>query len=821
MESSALAPPGGQTEVERLRLEVHSKEEALNALKAKTKAFVDNMRGQLADEKKKVTTLEKQLQDSTAAAAAVTTAIPSTAAAAADNGAEKQRLSEEIEKLKKETSARENDFKARAKSYADSMNSQLEIEREKVRALEQQLQQQKEALDLAEAAAKTASEQSPKDLLGDLAPVNSHLDDEFNALQAQLNAANFEMADLRERLRTVETQALQSTEESARAHQELEALRLTAEQQLDAFRQSSEQHRVRLQQEVESLKARESSLQNELSSKQTEVKIDETNRVEAELAKLKDLEYQLEQHKIENQHLQKQLSDKDYHLEQLDSYRQRADDSDAKVLQSQGEIATLQSQLQARQSEVSTLQSQLQAKSAELASFSCTKCAELEEKLSEITQLYEKVNLGRSRSDSLIAETQSQLGEMQTIKQQYAASQERLEDFMKQNMKLNEMLSEKEVEVTTLKTEMKKWSVEMSDLQTQHNVLKTDNTEHRQRSASVNADFQKAEESLKCLQAKCEELEKKNKDLSASIEAINADNKDKRQKAKTLVQSLVSEKTNLQEAKSELQKEVDRLRMEVNQRNVDNDQQLKQLRDETNEQASQNASTVQCLTDEIAALKRNLATVQESEKVQQRAKELAAAKREIEDSHKKRLAAKAETQKLAVELENAHKCLDHIMAHVNANCTENVQQIALVQGQVKEAIQVLEKRAAASNPHGKKETTDDTDAESVRKAEEISGVRNGSVIQNPGAKRLEENVTRVSEQLRLLVDITEQLCDIAMEQNNVNLKDVVVNMLSHTFTQCFSDKISNVYSKADEAVSLLDAHTPTSESSNSAVKPIG
>ncbi|KAF4322715.1 hypothetical protein JM18_002541 [Phytophthora kernoviae] len=814
MDPSATASPDGATEVERLRMEVHSKEEALNALKAKTKAFVDNMRNQLTDEKKKVTSLEKQLQESTAAAA---TATPSSASA--DNGAEKQRLSEEIEKLKKETAARENDFKARAKSYADSMNSQLEMEREKVRNLEQQMQQQKEALTLAEAAVKTANEQ-PKDLLADLVPVNSHSDDEFNALQAQLNSVNFEMAALREQLRTVEAEALQSSEENARSYQELEALRVSTEQQLDALRVSSEQQRVQLQEEVNSLRAQESSLQTELSSKQAESKIEETSHVEADLAKLKELEYQLEQHKIENQHLQKQLSDKDYHLEQLDSYRQRADDSDTKVIQSQGEIATLQSQLQASQSEISMLQSQLQAKCDELTSFSCTKCAELDEKLSEITQLYEKVNLGRSRSDSLIAETQSQLGEMQTIKQQYVASQERLEDFMKQNMKLNEMLSEKEVEVATLKAEMKKWSVEMSELQTQHNVLKTDNTEHRQRSASVNVDFQKTEESLKDLQTKCGELEKKNKELSTSIEAINADNKDKRQKAKALVQSLVGEKTNLQEAKSELQKEVDRLRMEVNQRNVENDQQLKQVRDETNEKASQNASTVQSLTDEIAALKRTLTTVQESEKVQQRAKELAAAKREIEDSNKKRLAAKAETQKLAVELENAHKCLDHIMTHVNANCTENVQQIALVQGHVKEAIQVLEKRAATSNPQGKKQTPDDADAE-VRKAEEISGVRNGSVIQNPGAKRLEENVTRVSEQLRLLVDITEQLCDIAMEQNDVNLKDVVVNMLSHTFTQCFSDKLANVYSKADEAVSLLDSHTPTSETSNSAVRPIG
>lgn len=68
------------------------------------------------------------------------------------------------------------------------------------------------------------------------------------------------------------------------------------------------------------------------------------------------------------------------------------------------------------------------------------------------------------------------------------------------------------------------------------------------------------------------------------------------------------------------------------------------------------------------------------------------------------------------------------------------------------------------------------------------------------------------EQIRQLVDITERLCDIAVEQNDSNLKDVIINKLTQTFTQCFSEKIMTIYSKADEAVSLLDAHGPTSES---------
>ncbi|GMF20778.1 unnamed protein product [Phytophthora lilii] len=807
-------PPDAAAEVARLKSEVHAKEEALNALKAKTKAFVDNMRGQLATETKKVTALEEKLKEATAAAAAAASAAP------AENGSgeQQQRLSEEIEKLKKETAARESELKTRAKSFADAMNSQLEAEKEKCRNLEAQLQQKTEALAAAEAAKAAADQAKEMDFLSQPVAAGSHTDDEFNAVQSQLNSANFDIADLRERLRTLEADALQSTQQTTSLRQELETLRASTEQQ-----------RNRLQEQVVSLRARESSLTTELASQQTQKKAEENSLIEVDQAKIKELEFQLEQHKIENQHLQKQLSDKDFQLEQLDGYRRRADDSESMVLQSQAEITSLQNQLQ--------------AKCNELAAYSCGKCTELEEKLAEITQLYEKVNLGRSRSDSLIAETQSQLGEMQTIKQQYLASQERLDDMMKQNLKLNEKISEKEIEVSTLKAEMKKWSMEMAELQAQHSTLKSDTTEHRQRSESVHAELQKAEEALKELQTRSAQLEKKKQELLASIETINKENTDKRQKAKALVQSLVSEKTNLLEARSELQKEVDRLRMEVNQRNVENEQQVKELREQNNEKAAQSAATIQSLTDEVASLKHALTTVQESEKVQQRAKELAAAKREIEDSNKKRLAAKAETQKLAVELENVHKCLDHITTHVNANCTENIQQIALVQGHVKEALEVLEKRAGIGAQAKQQRPEDDT-AEIVRKAEALSGVRSGNASQqNPQAKRLEENVSRVSEQvcrraftdvacwklsvvvatnqqIRLLVDITERLCDIAVEQNDANLKDVIINKLTQTFTQCFSEKLLNVYNKADEAVSLLDAHGPTSESGHAAVRPV-
>ncbi|RLN06638.1 hypothetical protein BBJ28_00010985 [Nothophytophthora sp. Chile5] len=769
---AVASPPDAAGEVTRLRSEVHAKEEALNALKAKTKAFVDNMRGQLAEEKQKVVTLEHRLQQSTAAATPTPTA---------ENGsADHQRLSDEIEKLKKETAVHENELKARAKSFADAMNLKLQAEQHKTHELEVQLQQQATSLALAEAAAAAAAAERARDTgpLIELMSVPAHSDEEVMALQAQLDSATREVTAIRERLQNVEAGALQSSQEAVRSRQDLETLRI-----------SEDEERCRLQEEVDSLKSRERELENALSTlKESQDKTEESGQLEAAAVKNQELEYQLEQHKIENKHLQKQLSDKDFQLEQSENYRQRADDSESKVIEYRGELAGLQNQLQ--------------AKCDELAAFSCGKCAELESKLSEMSQLYDKVNLGRSRSDSLIAEVQSELGELQTIKQQCQESQDRLEEITRQNVQLNDSVAEKDAEVATLKAELKKWSVEMADLQMQHSVLKSDSTDQRQRSDSATAEYQKAEEIAKDLQTRCAQLEKKNQELATSIESINKENTDKRQKAKALVQSLVGEKTHLLDTKNELQTEVDRLRMELNQRNVENEEQRQQLREESNEKAAQSASTLQSLNDEISTLKHTLAAVQESEKLQQRAKELAAAKREIDDSNKKRLAAKAETQKLAVELENAHKCLDHLSSHVNANCTESVQQMNLLQGHVKEAIELLEKRAAATNQGKNSQLTnqhhqDDTDAES-RKPEAVSGTRMW---------------------LRLLVDITEKLCDMAMEQNDINLKDAVISKLTQMFTQCFSEKIMTAYTKADEAVSLLASQGSTSDSSSSTVRP--
>lgn len=47
---------------------------------------------------------------------------------------------------------------------------------------------------------------------------------------------------------------------------------------------------------------------------------------------------------------------------------------------------------------------------------------------------------------------------------------------------------------------------------------------------------------------------------------------------------------------------------------------------------------------------------------------------------------------------------------------------------------------------------------------------------------------------------------MAIEQNEVNLKDVVIDKVTHLFTQCFSEKLRTAYSKVEEAESYLDSN---------------
>jgi chromosome segregation ATPase len=690
-----------QQEITRLRNEVHAKDETLNQLKLKTKSFVDNLRNELAGEKKKVSELEGQLK-------------LAKGASGSGGGA-----TEDVERLKKEIatiSAHENELKVRAKQFADSMKAQLLAEKDKTSILEKEVQAKNAAL----AAASKAS--SSHDLLGGFEEANAkQKDEEITSLKTQLSKIQQETAAAAEQLREAEAKAKQYALELSQSKQAADALKTSSDQQI-----------ARLQAEVSETQAAMQSQKSAQGSVESAF-AHEHSELQAAVGRTQELTSQLQQFKIENEHLQKQLQDKDFLLEQMDSYRLRADDSEAKASTLRGELTVLNGQLAAKESEMNQV---------------CTKCEDLKRELSEMATLYEKVNMGRSQSDSQLCEAQAALGAMQGVKQNLESVQARMEDVSKENMQLHEKVFQKESEIAACKSDVQRLTAELAQLQQTVTASKSDSFQRKQLADALEAAKKKADDGLRDALAKAAALEKKNQELSATVEAVTKDSTEKRQKAKALVISLTNEKQSCVDAKADLQKEVDRLRMELNQKNVENDRRLKQIQEENQQRMAQTATASQSLTEEIATLKQALMLVQESERSQQRAKELANAKREVEDSNKKRLAAKAETQKLAVELESVQKSLSQLVDGAATSCSTSVKKMNHLHDRVSEALHVLEKRASAS---GKKDgspssspASRDVQVEDLRAAESAGR----PLSPTTGAKRVEENIARVTDKVR-------------------------------------------------------------------------
>ncbi|DAZ95704.1 TPA: hypothetical protein N0F65_007110 [Lagenidium giganteum] len=774
----AAFPAEAQAEISRLKNEVHAKEETLNQLKLKTKAFVDNMRNELATEKKKVGELEEQLKNAQASHAAPA-AAPSS--------------STEIDALKKEIAAatqRENELKVRAKAFADNMKAQLQTEKEKAQKLEKELHDKTEAL--ANAAANTSHAPA----------LDTHAlaekDAEIASLRGQLQTAQKDLEALADSLQAADARAAMAVAQAQGSSQhEVDALRSDYEHQLSQLQQQLDQAKHQAA-DAENALARQRSAQGSTEA----AFASEHSHLEQEMSKNHELVRQIEQLNRENERLQQEAADRDLQLEQLRGFQQKASESEFTMQQLSGELAVLKQQLRAQ---------------TEKSLAECEKCEALKRELSEMSALYEKVNIGRSRSDSQLAEAQSALEALQNVKQDYANAQSRIEEVSRQNMKLGEQLFQKDSEINALKGDLEQRKNDLASLTERMNATKGDSFTRQQQAEALKADKEKAEALAQTLQAKVTELQQKNHELATSADSSSKATTEKMQKAKALLVSLTNEKQTLQDEKNDLQKEVDRLRMELNQRNVENEKRMKQLSEENAQKLQQSTQNVQKLGDEISTLKQALSVLQESEKSQQRAKELANAKREVEESNKKRLAAKAETQKLAVDLENVQKSLNQLSETTCGNSATNMRKIAMLQDRVNEALQLLEKRASASAAaSGKKQRVsvgnNDIEVEDIRGPESAS--REKVMSPSSSTKKAEESIAQLNERLNAIIEVTEKLCDLAMEQHEVNLKDVVIERVSHVFSHCFSEKLRAAYTKVDEATeSMLDTSQSSSSSS--------
>lgn len=60
-------------------------------------------------------------------------------------------------------------------------------------------------------------------------------------------------------------------------------------------------------------------------------------------------------------------------------------------------------------------------------------------------------------------------------------------------------------------------------------------------------------------------------------------------------------------------------------------------------------------------------------------------------------------------------------------------------------------------------------------------------------------------QLLALAEVVDKLCDMAIEQNDVSLKDVLVDKVTGLFTHCFSEGLRAAYTKVDDSEVVTSA----------------
>nr|CCA25286.1 sporangia induced hypothetical protein [Albugo laibachii Nc14] len=477
-----------------------------------------------------------------------------------------------------------------------------------------------------------------------------------------------------------------------------------------------------LENELETSKKTCERLQQQLRHSQSSI----------EPEKIQQLTEKHQQYKIEIEHLQKQLLDRDFQLEQLPIYRDK--------------LATQE----------------------------------------QITAQTQEVN----------ASLQSHLN---VVSRSYESEQPRI-------MELQDALANSQSKFEILERQLQEDTSHMARMQDQLRVKETQVLAHEKEMQQLRREAQASHE-LEEAQAKYRLLENDFELLKISSEGSHKEELSKRQKAKTLVLGLSADKQALLDQKDQQQREIDRLRMELNQKNVENERRVKQLNENSQQKLVQAASSVHELTDEIQILKQTLHVLQESEKSQQRARELATAKREVEESNKKRLAAKAETQKLAIELESLQKIAQQHNLTTETLCRSLVLKLGNLAERVQEALQILEKRMQKPTTCSDNQATEEVRHPEMAHEKNLTtrAVRGTAFNQQSflGIDTAEQSLMQLQEKLSMVAELTEKLCEVSMDQQEVSLKEVVKTRLTQFVTQCFAEKVRQAYTKVDEGTESL------------------
>ncbi|KAF0692267.1 Aste57867_16635 [Aphanomyces stellatus] len=269
-------------------------------------------------------------------------------------------------------------------------------------------------------------------------------------------------------------------------------------------------------------------------------------------------------------------------------------------------------------------------------------------------------------------------------------------------------------------------------------------------------------------------------ELSQKHDKYVKDEEEKKQKVKAYVQALTADK----------QKAVDDADKQIKERDALNEKRLAEIKAKTMTKFAEHEAVIKKGTEDLEALRQQMTTMQQ--KYEMEIKGLQSKKKEAEDEtmdvlKKKRLAAKAETQKLANDLEGIQKRAAMLVDVTGNKCSHQSKQLEVLQERVMEAIHVV-------SHHKKCDLSNLTELAQIVTSPRMSTANLPGPVM--GLNKIDDDVSHVFDQMAALTNVTERLVDLTLEEDDLSLKEIVLERVKKQFSACF---VHPHYAKADEA----------------------
>ncbi|OQS00568.1 hypothetical protein ACHHYP_03416 [Achlya hypogyna] len=699
-----------EAEIARLQAEAAAKDESLNQLKIKAKAFAEAMTGE-----------KKQLEASLAAA--------------------KAELA---------------DIKVKAKAFADNVRSQIVAEKDRCAALERQVQEKEAAL----AQVQTGSV--------DAGAIDAAVAAKATEMQANIDALTQQYT---QKHAADERKIAALTEEHARAMQQLQTnAAATAQGSADAAYSQWAAEKAQLELDARNLQA------------QLQAQLDGLRDTHAR--DLAHLQKQADAAELQTRELMSQLAAATTSAQQLEAVRAGASVHEetlqtvAGLLQQLVPLATTSDPValaQALQADVRASSATTQRLEAMVARLEADKAA-AEAALESAKAAAAAAQTQLSESSWAASGLESQLatlqGQVRTATEEAVASQQQLAQASARADALQGECNELRLELSHEKSAHKSQSGDLSALQ---------------------ASFDAAKAAWATTEAT---LAKEKADLISQHDKYTKEEDEKKAKAKQYVQALNSEKQRAVDATAQLTADLEAARKALQEKDGLFEKRMAEIKAKTMDKFAEHERVIQRAKEENDKLTETV------KKLEAETKALQAKKKEAEDEtmeslKKKRLAAKAETQKLANDLEGIQRRAAMFADVTGTKCVQQTKQIDLLQEKVLESIHAVshQKKCDLSNLHELCVVHD-----SPRMSTNLPGPA-------MGLTKVDDDISRVFDKMTTLGNVTERLCDLMLEEGDLSLKDIVLGRVVKQFSACFAHPAQ--YTKSDEA-GLLHSRSSSS-----------